>query len=164
MRRALNGRLPWACLYNPFMKSGSNPEGIAAAGKSGYRELDHTADWALLIWAPDLEGLFAAAIEGMAALMVVQAGPPAGERMLELTAPDAETLLVDLLTEVLLANEIGRILLEPAALRTQDLQLQVRFLERPVENQEKEIKAVTFNELNIRETERGLETMIVFDV
>ena len=131
---------------------------------TGYCELDHTADWALQVWAPDLAGLIVTAMEGMAALMGVQAGPPAGERALDLNAPDPETLLVDALTEVLLANEMERVLLAPVEAEVVGLRFQARFQVKPVVEQAKEIKAVTFNELDIRETGRGLETTIVFDV
>ena len=130
----------------------------------GYRELDHTADWALQVWAPDLVGLIRTAIEGMVVLMGVRSGPPAGERTMDLTAPDVETLLFDILTEVLLAIEIDRVLLTPVESDVEALCFRTSCEVRPVEEQAKEIKAVTFNELDIRETERGLETVIVFDV
>ncbi len=36
---------------------------------SGFREKDHTADWELEVWAPDLPGLLVEAARGMYWLM-----------------------------------------------------------------------------------------------
>ena len=65
----------------------------------GFEEISHTADWALRVWADDLEGLFAEAARGMNALSGAQlAEGPKVKRTFEAEAPDAESLLVAFLS------------------------------------------------------------------
>ena len=61
----------------------------------GYREVEHTADWELEVWATDLPGLLEQAARGMAQLsgMRLQVEPRVA-RSLSLSANDPETLLV----------------------------------------------------------------------
>jgi len=65
----------------------------------GFRELPHTADWALEVWAHDFPALLEQAARGMYALTSAQlkAGPRA-VRELELQGYDREILLVKFLT------------------------------------------------------------------
>ncbi|HNZ13767.1 MAG TPA: archease, partial [Anaerolineaceae bacterium] len=73
---------------------------------AGYREISHTADWALQVWAPDLSGLLVQAARGMTALLDLQlAEAPRLEHLLTLDAADPESLLVSFLTEILYINE-----------------------------------------------------------
>ena len=70
------------------------------------REIDHTADWAIRVRAPDLAGLFAGAATGMFGLLA-----PLTDVARTLAwefhhdAVDAETLLVDWLNELLFEAE-----------------------------------------------------------
>ncbi len=68
----------------------------------GYREIAHTADWELEVWAPDLSGLLEQAARGMYALSGARSveSPRLLER-LKLTGPDSESLLVTFLSELL---------------------------------------------------------------
>ena len=60
---------------------------------AGYREISHTADWALQVWAPDLSGLLVQAARGMTALLDLQlAEAPRLEHLLTLDAADPESL------------------------------------------------------------------------
>jgi len=131
-----------------------------------YEEIEHTADWALRVRGADLPALFSNAALGMMELAGVQTENTAGElRNIELQADDTEILLVDWLHELLVALE-----LEQTAFR--DIELEIAGGTRlrgtvqavPVASMDKPIKAVTFNELDIRETSQGLEATIVFDV
>jgi len=66
--------------------------------EQGHRELEHTADWALEVWASDLAALLAESARGMYGLMgVVLADGRRQRRQLELAAADRESLLVDFL-------------------------------------------------------------------
>ena len=72
------------------------------APPAGFREIAHTADWELEVWAPDLPGLFEQAARGMYSLMGVRLLPtPRQSRTLELDAFDGESLLVRFLEELL---------------------------------------------------------------
>jgi SHS2 domain-containing protein len=133
---------------------------------SPYREVDHTADWALQVWAPTLEALFVDAARGMYALAGAKARPGLGSRRrVELEAQDYESLLVAWLQELLYYTETdgwvfdeGRIeALEPERLRAE-------VSGAPAERLGKVIKAVTYSDLHLRQTADGYETTIVFDV
>ncbi len=140
----------------------------------GYREVPHTADWALHVWAPDLPGLFLEAAQGMYALSGAQPGEAAATheasgtaRRLEIQGADAESLLVAFLSELLYAQEQENLLLEVSDLQIlpgDPWRLIAMAKPRPVLRLVKAIKAVTFHNLAIRQTEQGYETEIVFDV
>ena len=75
--------------------------------ESGYKELAHTADWALKVWAPDLGGLFIQAAQGMYALMGLTLDEmPCDEYIFEVNGHDAEGLLVSFLEELLYQAEM----------------------------------------------------------
>lgn len=135
---------------------------------SPYREVEHTADWALQVWAPSLPELFVDAARGMLALAghTPDPGPPAPEawRPIEVSADDAEALLVSWLQEVLylleaegVAGDHYRMLaLDPTHLRAEVAGQPARI--------DKVIKAVTYHNLAIRATPAGYDVTVVFDV
>ena len=62
---------------------------------AGFQEVEHTADWELHVWAPDLGALLEQAARGMYQLSGTRlAGAPRVRRNLEIQAVDAESLLV----------------------------------------------------------------------
>ena len=68
---------------------------------NGYEELAHTADWALRVWAEDLEGLLVTAAKGMHALAAVKMKIEDGfVHQFSLPIHDRESLLVDFLSEI----------------------------------------------------------------
>lgn len=131
----------------------------------GHRELEHTADWALEVWAPSLAGLLDEAARGMYALMgVVLAGGPRERRRIELEAADRETLLVDFLAELLYLAESEGLAFDDLELEVADGRLAASLEGAPIAAHTKEIKAVTYHRLEVRHSDQGLETLIVFDV
>ncbi len=131
-----------------------------------YEEIEHTADWALRVRGPDLPALFSNAALGMMELAGVRKENTAGDpRKIELQADDRETLLVDWLHELLVALELEQIAFRDIRLEiAKGTRLEGTVRAVPLASMEKPIKAVTFNELDIRETSQGLEATIVFDV
>lgn len=132
---------------------------------AGFEELDHTADWALKVWASDLAGVLEQAARGMYALLGVQLQPGAEvARALSLSADDPEHLLVQFLTELLFIAEEERLAFEQFDLALDGLNLNARLSGRPIASQQKEIKAVTYHGLQVTSTAHGLEATVVFDV
>jgi SHS2 domain-containing protein len=131
----------------------------------GYREIEHTADWELQVWAPDLPALLTTAAQGMYTLShtTLAAGPQLS-RGFEIPFVDPESLLVDFLSELLFFGEDEQIAFESYQLEFAGSSLKVQALGAPIWEQAKEIKAVTYHGLQVRETESGLEVNIVFDV
>ena len=132
---------------------------------SGYRELAHTADVAIEVWAPDLASLFVQAAHGMNHLAGIgSTSPPRVERNLELQAIDDESLLVAFLTELVYAQEHEKLAFDSFEIQITNGALagrahggEVRALARP-------IKAVTYHNLEIRRSAEGLRAQITFDV
>jgi SHS2 domain-containing protein len=132
---------------------------------SGYEEIQHTADWALHVWAQDLTGLMQQAALGMNALMGVRLTPNGRlEHTFKVAAGDAESLLVAFLNAVVYEMELDSVGFDTFELKLDGLQLQARLEGAPLLELQKNIKAVTFHNLEIRSLDCGLETTIVFDV
>ena len=132
---------------------------------AGYREIEHTADWELHVWAPDLTSLLKIAAQGMYVLSHTElAVEPRETREFEVPYTDRESLLVDFLSELLFFGEDEALAFDAYQLDFDGSCLKVRASGAPIREQAKEIKAVTYHRLQIRETDRGLEVNIVFDV
>ncbi len=132
---------------------------------AGFQEIEHTADWELLVWGPDLAGLLEQAALGINALAEIRvANTPRLQRRLSLPAGDPERLLVSFLTELLWHAERDNIAFDTFDLAVLDDTLVANLQGAKILFRSKEIKAVTFHNLSIRQTECGLETNIVLDV
>jgi SHS2 domain-containing protein len=132
---------------------------------SGYRELEHTADWEIEVWAPDLVGLLEEAARGMYALSGVRLDAYNPEsRTIEISAKEPEVLLVVFLEELLYLGEMENLGFDKFELRLEDGVLSAKLEGGFLVSLEKEIKAVTYHNLQIRETGRGIIVNIVFDV
>ena len=131
-----------------------------------YEEIDHTADWALKVRGEDLATLFVNAALGMMELAGVRTGDDVGQkRQIEIEALDQESLLVDWLHELLVALELERLAFREMDLKiTEGRKLAGTLRTVAISTMEKPVKAVTYNELQIRESPDGLEATIVFDV
>lgn len=133
--------------------------------KSGYREIEHTADWELEVWAPSLEALFIQAAQGMMALSGMQLKPgPRVEQSFELQSADNESLLVAFLSELLYLGEQDHLGFERFRVKINHQRLTAQLSGAPIQSIDKEIKAVTFHRLAILTDENGLRTRLVFDV
>jgi SHS2 domain-containing protein len=138
---------------------------------AGFEVIDHTADWSLRVYGPDLAALFEQAALGMASLLV---GEISGDLVVvgdEVERPftfeeyDTETLLVEWLSELAYWAETERLIFTQFHFEAIDeTSLQVTARGGHVTELQKHIKAVTFHNLAITPTATGLETTIVFDV
>ena len=132
---------------------------------AGYREIEHTADWAMQVWAPDLPRLFKLAAEGMNALAEVKLKrDEKTQRKFELDAHDNETLLVNFLSEILYYGEHEEIGFDEIELMVGDGKLKAVCSGAKILSRKKEIKAVTFHNLEINMNDDLYHVEIVFDV
>lgn len=140
------------------------------AGPSGppdFEEVDHTADWALRVRGAGLPELLVNAARGMAGLIAADPDtiPPDEERRLELEAYDAESLLVTWLSELAYWAEAESLVFTRFHLESvSPTTLTATVRGGRVFPLQKHIKAVTYHNLEIAETDTGLEVTIVFDV
>lgn len=133
--------------------------------QAGFREVAHTADWEIEVWAPDPSALLEQAALGMYSLTSTRlAQVPRLQRALELPATDLESAMVGFLSELLYLGEVEGIGFDRFELRFEDEVLSAKLEGAPIETHAKEIKAVTYHSLSIRETASGLVANLVFDV
>lgn len=133
--------------------------------RSGFEEIQHTADWALKVWAPDFACLLEQAALGMNQLMGVMVDSTlSAERVLVLTAADREGLLVAFLNRILYEMEMDSIGFDHLDILVEGLQLKARLTGGKLLELQKRVKAVTYHNLMIHATAVGLETTIVMDV
>ena len=132
-----------------------------------FEVVEHTADWALHVTGRDLAALLTHAALGMSSLLVadLKTLPSDKQRRIELDAFDAETLLVDWLSELAYLAESEQLVFSDFDLSEVTANRMTAVIRggRPAELL-KHIKAVTYHDLAIKQTARGLEATIVFDV
>ncbi|MFN8457259.1 MAG: archease [Anaerolineae bacterium] len=134
---------------------------------NNFEEIEHTADWALRIRGRDWPQFLVNAAQGMTSLLVADpaAIPLAEERQIELEAFDAESLLVNWLSELAYWAEREQLLFrEFMLMEASPTRLQGIVRGGHVSNLQKHIKAVTYHNLAITQTDQGLEATVVFDV
>jgi SHS2 domain-containing protein len=134
--------------------------------RSGFAEVEHTADWAYQVWGQNREALFIQAAIGLYALAGVQlTTEPRLIRDIDLWGVDYESLLVAWLNELLYLRESENLGFDQFEILRLDLQnLKVRMGGAPIQQWSKLIKAATYHDLSIRDTDTGVETTLVLDV
>ncbi len=132
-----------------------------------FEEIDHTADRALRMYGSNLGDLFLNAAQGMNSLMVTTPipGSEQQEMFVALEAMDAESLLVDWLSELAYWAEIEMLVFHEFKIESvSPTHLRARIYGTRVSQLKKHIKAVTYHNLDIVRTDEGMTTIIVFDV
>lgn len=133
--------------------------------EAGFREIAHTADWELQVWAPDMPSLLETAARGMYSLAGVRLREDLPvECRLELSAKEPERLLVKFLAELLFFAEQENLAFNRFSLEIHENTLHACLYGFPLAGINKEIKAVTYHNLAVHRTDRGLEANVVFDV
>ncbi len=131
----------------------------------GFEEISHTADWSARIWALDLPSLFTEAARAMNSLAgTVTAKDARLKRAFESEAPDAEGLLVAFLSELVYYQEQENLAFGTFEINIEDQRLKVEMEGSQIASIDKAIKAVTYHNMKIEKTSRGVEVVIVFDV
>lgn len=132
-----------------------------------FEEVEHTADRAVRIYGGNLQELLQNAAKGMNSLMVSERIPSSRQvkKTIALETLDAESLLVQWLselvywaeTEMLVFHEFDIDSVSPTHVRATIYGGRANHLD-------KHIKAVTYHNLQILQTETGLVATVVFDV
>jgi SHS2 domain-containing protein len=133
----------------------------------GFEEVEHTADKALRIFGTNLTELFLSAAAGLTHLMAVDVFDISTEieKSVELDAIDAESLLVEWLNELTYWAESEMLVFKKFRIRKASAtHLQAKIFGGKTSMLENHIKAVTYHNLKIIKTSKGLEATIVFDV
>ncbi|MFC2025798.1 archease [Chloroflexota bacterium] len=132
---------------------------------AGYSEIEHTADWEIKVWAPGLVSLLEQAAVGMYAISGTRIGGKNREyHQIKLQAIDPESMLVSFLSELLFISETQHLGFTGFQLNIENNILFGTLVGAPIISQTREIKAVTYHNMQIMENPSGLEVYIVFDV
>jgi SHS2 domain-containing protein len=140
------------------------------ADGTGYSFIDHTADLGVRATATNLPDLFIQAAKGMYALLGrLEPGTEPVEKVLQLQAPDAESLLHDWLSELLWELDGNGHLfdtLEFEWLDEQHLTARCRGTVLDAQRSERtvEMKAVTYHDLRIQKHGDNYEVTVIFDI
>ena len=133
-----------------------------------FEELAHTAEVGLRVRAPTAAGLFACAARGMFALLGAETNTdfPGRAQRVSVVAGDIEVLLVEWLSDLLYLFEItGQIYIDCEISTLTSTQLEAHLIGRPsITPLHGHIKAVTYHDLSVRQTEDGWEAVVVFDI
>lgn len=137
---------------------------------SSFEPIEHTADVGYRLYAPTLAELFAVAGRALFdAITELDSIQPQFERKIEAEAGDVEALLVAWLselnyrciTELEVYGEFAIEEISPNAVRATVRGEKIDPARHLIQT---EIKAVTYHELYVRETENGWEAQAIFDV
>jgi SHS2 domain-containing protein len=130
---------------------------------------DHTADVAVEAEGETLGAVFAAVADGMAAAMADER-PESGDRFaFEERAESREALLYDYLDRLIYERDVRGVLPteNDAAVHEDDGEWVVEATARGVplgEVHARDLKAVTYSEMDLSETDAGWHAYVVFDV
>jgi len=134
-----------------------------------YEILDHTADFGVRIYGKSLEELFKSGFEAIMNAMVEI--KEKGEQKELLYTDEAETLedlLVDFLSEVIFRTIVEGKIFTDCELKIEDTSINVKLFYEDYDPErhrlKKEIKSVTYHNLEIRKTPEGFETNLICDV
>ena len=133
----------------------------------GYEEVEHTADNALRIHGHSMEELLQNAAHGMNSLMIndVSIISTQIQKNVEVEAMDAESVLVEWLAELAYWAEMHMLVFKRFEIETVTaVRVRATLFGGKVSKLQKHIKAVTYHNLKIIETEKGLGATVVFDV
>ena len=132
---------------------------------SGYEELEHTADIALRVWGEDFFTLLRQSVNGMYDLMGVDVELTVLKKIkFKIEDNSQEIQLVDFLNEVLYLVEDEHARYDLFIFNKVEEGIIVQASGYGVRSLQQNIKAVTFHNLAIEETDSGLEVSITFDV
>jgi len=136
----------------------------------GYEILNHTADFGVRVFGKTLEELFLSAFQAVMDAMVEFKGhsPKVEELVYQDEAETLEDLLVNFLSEVIFNVIVRKKIFTHCSLKIEGKALRATLRYEPydpeVHRLKKEIKSVTYHNLEIKETPEGFETSIICDV
>ena len=148
----------------------SHDKSVNSAGSFhgvAFEEIEHTADRALRIYGSDLRELLLNAACGMNSLLDTEynACSRQEEKSVELEAIDAESLLVEWLSELAYWAETEMLVFHKFDLHSlSPTHVKATIHGSRATKLENHIKAVTYHNLEIIQSDEGLTATVVFDV
>lgn len=132
---------------------------------NGYRQLSHTADIELKIWANDFRELLHQAALAINEICGIEYSTTERSRKeIVIQANDLESILVAFLSEITFMLETVQVAYIDMDGKMEGSRLEAYVTFSPIVKQEKEIKAITWHRLRIKKTKEGLSVNIVVDI
>jgi len=132
---------------------------------SGYEEVEHTADIALRVWGEDFFTLLKQSAKGMYELMGVEGNPGQPTKVFfNISHGSTEMQLVDFLNEALYLVEDQAGYYDNFTFDNTRGSIDVQASGYKIISYQRNIKAVTFHNLEVIKTKTRFETTITFDV
>jgi len=138
--------------------------------EQGFELFDHTADVGVRVYAPSLAGLVVPATQGLYGVIGELAKSANGEPMVvEIAGRDPALLLRDYLTELLVLFESRhRCIADIEVLRFDESGLSVRGSSVGIDLDQsvffREVKAITYHDLEIKRIRGGFEAAFILDI
>lgn len=134
-----------------------------------FRTLPHTADIRFKAYGSDYEELFGNAALGFANILYNDAERlirrARGYKRVVTKAETPEELLVDFLNQILAESNIEKkIFPRVKILKISPGSLEAQLFGFPVDHFDEDVKAVSYHNAEIEETDRGLEATLVLDI
>jgi SHS2 domain-containing protein len=131
----------------------------------GFEEINHTADLALRVWGEDYKSLLTQAAKGLYHLLILKTKQNSMIiNSFSVEEASQESMLVDFLNELLFLCDDCKQCFSSFIFIDEVYGLRITGEGKKVISIERNIKAVTFHDLDIRVCKTGLETTITFDV
>lgn len=133
--------------------------------EAGYCEIEHTADWEIEAWAPNIVQLIEQTARGMYSLMnPILVDEKRVSRAIKVISNDYEGVIVGFLNELLFHLEQEGLAFNEYQLTLEGFILIAEIKGARVSQIDKQIKAATWHKIAIVEQEGILKIRIVFDV
>jgi protein archease len=137
--------------------------------RGSFEFIDHTADAGIRVEAPTVEDLFATAALAFSELVTsVDSVDCRVERRFKLQEDDMETLLVSWLQELLYLLDTEDLVFARFQVRIHDLSLAATawgdVFDPKIHTIKTEIKAVTYHQLEVVESDQGWQAQVIFDI
>jgi SHS2 domain-containing protein len=137
--------------------------------RGSFEFIDHTADAGMRVKAPTLENLFETA--GLAFTELVTSADSVDcrvERRFKLEEDDIETLLVSWLQELLYLLDTEDLVFARFQVKLHGLSLEATawgdVFDPNMHTMKTEIKAVTYHQLEVAESDQGWQAQVIFDI
>jgi SHS2 domain-containing protein len=138
-----------------------------------YEVLEHPAELRLRVYGKTLEELFKNAVLAMARILSRRGGTKSELKvknskckieLLKIESLDINSLLVDFLSEILARSQINKCVYYVSSSKIQDSRLEAELVALPRERFKEDIKAVTYEDLDIKKINDTYQTDLVFDI
>jgi len=133
---------------------------------NGFVEIEHTADISLRVWSTTLEDLFKLAVDGMNSIIEIKLdnNDPGKYQEFCIEDIDLESMLVSLLNEINYKIQQEFECAKIMEIIVENEKISGRLFLNGIISFRKEIKAVTYHNLKIDQSQKGYSVVIVFDV